>query len=93
MFWILLLGRKIHFYQLDLVRDKRKLMDIYEPFPQVSMWGDSFKVEGGLNSIASPMLLVNTTTSMENKVSNINIIKLIMLFSLICMFIELISFY
>ncbi|GAU49877.1 hypothetical protein TSUD_408160 [Trifolium subterraneum] len=42
-------------------------MDIYEPFQQVSMWGDSFKVEGGLNSIASPMLLVNTTTSMENK--------------------------
>ncbi|XP_004515653.1 transcription factor TGA3-like isoform X2 [Cicer arietinum] len=40
-------------------------MDIYEPFQQVSMWGDSFKVEGGLNSIASPMLLVNT--SMENK--------------------------
>jgi len=45
-------------------------MDIYEPFQQVSMWGDSFKVEGGLNSIASPMLLVNSnTTSMENKVS------------------------
>lgn len=43
-------------------------MDIYEPFQQVSMWGDSFKVEGGLNSIASPMLLVNSnTTSMENK--------------------------
>ncbi|XP_045803323.1 transcription factor TGA3-like isoform X2 [Trifolium pratense] len=42
-------------------------MDIYEPLQQVSMWGDSFKVEGGLNSIASPMLLVNTTTSMENK--------------------------
>ncbi|CAI8597469.1 unnamed protein product [Vicia faba] len=43
-------------------------MDIYdEPFQQVSMWGDTFKVEGGLNSIASsPMLMVNTT-SMESK--------------------------
>lgn len=40
-------------------------MDIYEPFQQVSMWGDSFKVDGGLNSIASPVLLVNT--SMETK--------------------------
>ncbi|XP_058781925.1 transcription factor TGA3-like isoform X2 [Vicia villosa] len=42
-------------------------MDIYEPFQQVSMWGDNFKVEGGLNSIASsPMLMVNTST-IENK--------------------------
>ncbi|XP_019417198.1 PREDICTED: transcription factor TGA4-like isoform X2 [Lupinus angustifolius] len=40
-------------------------MDIYEPFKQVNMWGDSFKVEGGLNSIASPVLLVNT--NMEAK--------------------------
>lgn len=40
-------------------------MGIYEPFHQVSMWGDSFKVDGSLNSIASPMLMVNT--SMENK--------------------------
>ncbi|XP_020212519.1 transcription factor TGA4 isoform X2 [Cajanus cajan] len=40
-------------------------MDIYEPFQQVSMWGDSFKVNGGLNSIASPILMVDT--SMENK--------------------------
>ncbi|XP_061365337.1 transcription factor TGA3-like [Gastrolobium bilobum] len=39
-------------------------MDIYEPFQQL-MWEDSFKVDTGLNSIASPMLLVNT--SMENK--------------------------
>ncbi|CAL5202900.1 unnamed protein product [Lathyrus oleraceus] len=42
-------------------------MDIYEPFQQVSMWGDSFKVESGLSSVASsPMLMVNTT-SIENK--------------------------
>ncbi|KAJ1406795.1 hypothetical protein SESBI_24767 [Sesbania bispinosa] len=40
-------------------------MDIYESFQQVSMWGDNFKVDGSLNSIASPMLLVNTT--IENK--------------------------
>ncbi|XP_027335573.1 transcription factor TGA3-like isoform X2 [Abrus precatorius] len=40
-------------------------MDIYEPFQQVSMWGDSFKVDGGLGSIASPMLMENT--SMESK--------------------------
>ncbi|XP_057729480.1 transcription factor TGA7-like isoform X2 [Arachis stenosperma] len=33
-------------------------MDIFETFPQVSMWGDNFKVDGGLiNSITSPMLL------------------------------------
>ncbi|XP_057442425.1 transcription factor TGA3-like [Lotus japonicus] len=37
-------------------------MDIYEPFQQVSMWGDSFKVDESLNSIASPMLLVNNTS-------------------------------
>ncbi|XP_061339533.1 transcription factor TGA3-like [Gastrolobium bilobum] len=43
-----------------------KRMGIYEPFHHVSMWGDSFKVDGSLNSIASPMLMVNT--SMENKV-------------------------
>ena len=54
------------FFPLDVARDKRKLMDIFEPFQQVSMWGDNFKVDGGLNSITSPMLLVNT--SMENKV-------------------------
>ncbi|KAL2339855.1 hypothetical protein Fmac_007795 [Flemingia macrophylla] len=40
-------------------------MDIYEPFQQVSMWGDNFKVDGGLNSIASPILMIDTT--MENK--------------------------
>lgn len=42
-------------------------MDIYEPFQQVSMWGGNFKVDGGLNSIASPMLMVDST-SVENKV-------------------------
>ncbi|KAK7351159.1 hypothetical protein VNO77_10398 [Canavalia gladiata] len=58
--------RKLFFYHLDVAIDQRNIMDIYEPFQQVSMWGDSFKVEGGLNSIASPpMLMVNT--SMENK--------------------------
>lgn len=41
-------------------------MDIYEPFQQVSMWGGNFKVDGGLNSIASPMLMVGT--NVENKV-------------------------
>ncbi|KAK8465216.1 hypothetical protein PHAVU_009G026900 [Phaseolus vulgaris] len=35
-------------------------MDIYEPFQQVGMWGDGFKVDGGLNSIASPILMVDT---------------------------------
>ncbi|TKY74335.1 Transcription factor TGA3 [Spatholobus suberectus] len=40
-------------------------MDIYEPFQQVSMWGDNFKVDGGLNSAAPPMLMVDT--SMETK--------------------------
>ncbi|KAG4392993.1 hypothetical protein AAZX31_04G234900 [Glycine max] len=40
-------------------------MDIYEPFQQVSMWGGNFKVDGGLNSIASPMLMVGT--NVENK--------------------------
>lgn len=44
-------------------------MDIYKPFQQVSMWSDGFKVEGGLNSIASPMLLVSNTSMVENKVS------------------------
>ncbi|XP_057442610.1 transcription factor TGA4-like isoform X3 [Lotus japonicus] len=42
-----------------------KRMDIYEPFHQVTMWGDSFKIDGSLNSIASPMFMMNT--SMENK--------------------------
>lgn len=42
-------------------------MDIYEPFQQVSLWGDNFKLDGGLNSIASPMLMVDST-SVENKV-------------------------
>ncbi|XP_019460311.1 PREDICTED: transcription factor TGA7-like isoform X2 [Lupinus angustifolius] len=32
-------------------------MGIYEPFDQVSMWGESFKVDSSLNSIASPMLM------------------------------------
>ena len=41
-------------------------MDIYEPFQQVSLWGDNFKLDGGLNSIASPMLMVGT--NVENKV-------------------------
>ncbi|KAL4358800.1 hypothetical protein AHAS_Ahas08G0013600 [Arachis hypogaea] len=44
-------------------------MDIFETFPQVSMWGDNFKVDGGLiNSITSPMLLMSTSTmAMDNK--------------------------
>ncbi|RYR47650.1 hypothetical protein Ahy_A07g033592 [Arachis hypogaea] len=44
-------------------------MDIFDTFPQVSMWGDNFKVDGGLiNSITSPMLLVSTSTmAMDNK--------------------------
>lgn len=42
-------------------------MDIYEPFQQVGMWGDGFKVDGGLNSIASPILMVDT--NVETKVS------------------------
>ncbi|KAF1865378.1 hypothetical protein Lal_00004752 [Lupinus albus] len=42
-------------------------MDIYEPFQQVNMWGDSFKVEGGMNSIASPVLLVNTTMEAKSE--------------------------
>lgn len=41
-------------------------MGIYEPFQQVSMWGDNFKVENGLSSSASPIFLVNPST--ENKV-------------------------
>ncbi|KAI4307340.1 hypothetical protein L6164_030540 [Bauhinia variegata] len=36
-------------------------MSIFETFQQVSMWGDSFKVEDGLNSNASPISLVNTS--------------------------------
>ncbi|XP_027368959.1 transcription factor TGA7-like [Abrus precatorius] len=42
-----------------------KGMGIYDPFHQVSMWGDSFKVDGSLNSIASPMLMMKPR--MENK--------------------------
>ncbi|KAG5045545.1 hypothetical protein JHK86_014951 [Glycine max] len=45
-------------------------MDIYEPFQQVSLWGDNFKLDGGLNSIASPMLMVDST-SVENKSEDI----------------------
>jgi len=41
-------------------------MDIYEPFQQVGMWGDGFKVDGGLNSIASPILMVDN--NVESKV-------------------------
>ncbi|XP_024640013.1 transcription factor TGA3 isoform X4 [Medicago truncatula] len=42
-------------------------MNMYEPFLQVSIWEDSFKVDHStLNSIASPMLKMNIT-SMENK--------------------------
>jgi transcription factor TGA len=45
-----------------------KTMEIYEPFHQVSMWEDSFKVDHStLNSIASPMLKMNIS-SLENKV-------------------------
>lgn len=44
-----------------------KSMDVYEPFQQVSMWDDSFRADDeGLNSEASPILLVNTST--ENRV-------------------------
>ncbi|KAL2317746.1 hypothetical protein Fmac_031622 [Flemingia macrophylla] len=42
-----------------------KRMGIYDPFHQVNMWGDSFKIDGSLNSIASPMLMMKP--SMENK--------------------------
>ncbi|KAK7321097.1 hypothetical protein VNO77_31291 [Canavalia gladiata] len=42
-----------------------KGMGIYDPFHQVSMWGDSFKVDGCLNSIDSPMLMMKP--SVENK--------------------------
>ncbi|MED6131372.1 hypothetical protein PIB30_008961 [Stylosanthes scabra] len=39
-------------------------MDIFEAFPQVSMWGDG----GLINSITSPMLLVSTSSmAMDNK--------------------------
>ncbi|KAF1889192.1 hypothetical protein Lal_00024514 [Lupinus albus] len=40
-------------------------MGKYEPFNEVSMWEDTFKVDSSMNSMASPMLMVNT--SMENK--------------------------
>ncbi|CAJ2648517.1 unnamed protein product [Trifolium pratense] len=49
----------------ELIAPKR--MDIYEPFHQLSMWEDSFKVDHStLNSIASPMLKMNIS-SLENK--------------------------
>ncbi|KAI4337744.1 hypothetical protein L6164_016121 [Bauhinia variegata] len=44
----------------QLVISKR--MGIFEPFQQVTMWGDNFKVDDGLNSNTSPILLVNTST-------------------------------
>ncbi|RDX73844.1 Transcription factor TGA7 [Mucuna pruriens] len=47
----------------QLVLTKR--MGIYDPFHQGSMWGDSFKIDGSLNSIASPMLMMKP--SMQNK--------------------------
>ncbi|TKY56220.1 Transcription factor TGA7 [Spatholobus suberectus] len=42
-----------------------KSMGIYDPFHQVNMWGDSFKIDGSLNSIAPPMLMMKS--SMQNK--------------------------
>ncbi|KAK7353122.1 hypothetical protein VNO80_18561 [Phaseolus coccineus] len=42
-------------------------MDIYEPFQQVGMWGDGFKVDGGLNSIASPILMVDTNVESKSE--------------------------
>lgn len=42
-----------------------KRMGIYDPFHQVSMWGDTFKIDGSLNSIAPPMLMMKP--SMQNK--------------------------
>ncbi|KAF7816926.1 transcription factor TGA7-like [Senna tora] len=42
-----------------------KRMGIYEPFQQVSMWGDNFKVENSLNSGPSSIFMVNPST--ENK--------------------------
>ncbi|KAK7385259.1 hypothetical protein VNO78_30973 [Psophocarpus tetragonolobus] len=47
----------------QLVLTKR--MGIYDPFHQVNMWGDSFKIDGSLNSIAPPMLMRKPT--MQNK--------------------------
>ncbi|CAJ1971813.1 unnamed protein product [Sphenostylis stenocarpa] len=42
-----------------------KRMGIYDPFHQVNMWGDSFKIDGSLNSIASPMFMMKP--GMQNK--------------------------
>ncbi|BAT81771.1 hypothetical protein VIGAN_03162800 [Vigna angularis var. angularis] len=42
-----------------------KRMGIYDPFHQVNMWGDSFKIDGSLNSIATPMFMMKP--SMQNK--------------------------
>uniref|UniRef100_I1MAP0 Transcription factor TGA7 n=1 Tax=Glycine max TaxID=3847 RepID=I1MAP0_SOYBN len=47
----------------QLVLTKR--MGIYDPFHQVNMWGDSFKIDGSLNSIAPQMLMIKP--SMRNK--------------------------
>ncbi|KAG5129689.1 hypothetical protein JHK84_036086 [Glycine max] len=47
----------------QLVLTKR--MGIYDPFHQVNMWGDSFKIDGSLNSIAPQMLMIKP--SMQNK--------------------------
>ncbi|XP_028771891.1 transcription factor TGA3 [Neltuma alba] len=44
----------------QLVISKR--MGIYEPFQQVSMWGDNFKVENSLNSGPSQIFMVNPIT-------------------------------
>jgi len=46
-------------------------MGIYDPFHQVNMWGDSFKIDGSLNSIATPMFMMKP--SMQNKVKYIGI--------------------
>ncbi|XP_054788542.1 transcription factor TGA7-like [Prosopis cineraria] len=44
----------------QLVISKR--MGIYEPFQQVSMWGDNFRVENSLNPGPSQIFMVNPTT-------------------------------
>jgi len=56
-------------------------MGIYDPFHQVNMWGDSFKIDGSLNSIATPMFI--TKPSMKNKVKGIRISLLLVMFILV----------
>lgn len=56
-----------------------KRMGIYEPFQQVSMWGDNFKVDNSLSSGTSPIFMVNPST--ENKVRNLEFLLLCQLAS------------